>query len=126
MFMAQARPSFIFDPERLSSPSSSSIAVPGNSGKPQNRRPTTFWAHPDEAGDELIFANRAYKCEVVEENSFDNVDIALFSAGGEFSKEWAPKAKRADALLCKVWEAIGLTNIIQVWSSSVKVEEVLS
>ena len=42
----------------------------------------TFWAHPDEAGDEVVFADRSYKCQVVQEDSFDKVDIALFSAGG--------------------------------------------
>ncbi len=59
----------------------------------------TFWAHPDEAGDEVVFADRSYKCQVVQEDSFDKVDIALFSAGGNFSKEWAPKAAQAGCVV---------------------------
>jgi aspartate-semialdehyde dehydrogenase len=50
------------------------------------------FAHPEEEGDVINFRGTNYACEVVDENSFDSVDIALFSAGGDFSKEWAPVA----------------------------------
>jgi aspartate-semialdehyde dehydrogenase len=59
----------------------------------------TFWAHPDEEGDEVVFAGKSHRCEVVHENSFDDVDIVLFSAGGDFSKEWAPKAAKAGCIV---------------------------
>ena len=37
--------------------------------------------------------------EVLDKNSFDGVDIALFSAGGGISKEYGPIAARAGAVV---------------------------
>ena len=48
------------------------------------------FAHPSEEGDLVQCNGIDYPCESVDENSFDNVDIALFSAGDVFSKEWVP------------------------------------
>jgi aspartate-semialdehyde dehydrogenase len=57
------------------------------------------FAHPSEEGDLVEFNGHYYPCEVVKDNSFDNIDIALFSAGGVFSKEWAPKAAAAGCVV---------------------------
>jgi aspartate-semialdehyde dehydrogenase len=51
------------------------------------------------AGKELEFKGVKYKVEAVTEESFKNVDIALFSAGGERSKKWAPIAARMGAVV---------------------------
>ena len=40
----------------------------------------------------LPFAGREVRVEAVSEAAFEGIDIALFSAGGGTSKEWAPKA----------------------------------
>lgn len=45
------------------------------------------------------FGGRTIKCESVHANSFDDLDIALFSAGGGFSREWAPKAAAAGCIV---------------------------
>ncbi|KAL5763118.1 hypothetical protein ACOSP7_019382 [Xanthoceras sorbifolium] len=44
------------------------------------------------AGKELSFEDRTYTIEELTENSFDGVDIALFSAGGSISKKFGPIA----------------------------------
>jgi len=44
------------------------------------------------AGDTLLFAKKAHLIENLAEFDFSQVDIALFSAGGAISKEYAPKA----------------------------------
>jgi len=46
------------------------------------------------AGTEIIFRGKEYKVEALTEESFErDVDIALFSAGGEVSKKFAPIAR---------------------------------
>jgi len=51
------------------------------------------------AGKELEYKNKKIKVEKLDENSFDNIDIALFSAGGSRSREFAPIAVRAGAVV---------------------------
>jgi aspartate-semialdehyde dehydrogenase len=50
-------------------------------------------------GREVSFGDRTLKCRDLEQFDFSQVDIALFAAGGAVSKEWAPKAARAGALV---------------------------
>lgn len=46
------------------------------------------------AGTELVFRGKEYKVEALTEASFDrDIDIALFSAGGDVSKKFAPIAR---------------------------------
>ncbi|MBN2040760.1 MAG: aspartate-semialdehyde dehydrogenase [Spirochaetes bacterium] len=45
-------------------------------------------------GKELTFNNKSYKIEELKHDSFKGVDIALFSAGGSISKEFAPSAAK--------------------------------
>jgi aspartate-semialdehyde dehydrogenase len=49
-------------------------------------------ASPRSAGSKLPFAGREVTVEEVSEAGFEGIDIALFSAGGGTSKEWAPRA----------------------------------
>jgi aspartate-semialdehyde dehydrogenase len=50
-------------------------------------------------GREVSFGDRTLKCRDLEQFDFSQVDIALFAAGGAVSREWAPKAARAGALV---------------------------
>jgi aspartate-semialdehyde dehydrogenase len=50
-------------------------------------------------GREVSFGDRTLKCRDLETFDFSKVDIALFAAGGAVSKEWAPKAARAGAVV---------------------------
>jgi aspartate-semialdehyde dehydrogenase len=47
----------------------------------------------------LKFRNREIPVETLEENSFEGIDIALFSAGAERSKIWAPVAIRSGCVV---------------------------
>jgi len=51
------------------------------------------------AGQELEYKGNKIKVEKLDENSFENIDIALFSAGGDRSREFAPIAARAGAVV---------------------------
>jgi aspartate-semialdehyde dehydrogenase len=50
-------------------------------------------------GSEVAFGDRHLKCKALEHFDFSTVDIALFSAGGDVSREWAPKAGAAGCVV---------------------------
>ncbi len=56
-------------------------------------------ASPRSAGKTLEFRGRTITIEALDENSFDGVDIALFSAGSGVSRQFAPLAVRAGAVV---------------------------
>ncbi|MGI6431532.1 MAG: aspartate-semialdehyde dehydrogenase [Synergistaceae bacterium] len=49
-------------------------------------------ASPRSAGTKAVFRGEEITVEAVSEDSFKNIDIALFSAGGSTSRKWAPVA----------------------------------
>ena len=51
------------------------------------------------AGTFLNFKNEAIAVEKLEQNSFKGIDIALFSAGGSISKEWAKNANSDNCIV---------------------------
>ncbi len=51
------------------------------------------------AGKEIEFNGSKIEIQKLDENSFEGIDIALFSAGGSKSKEFAPAAARAGAVV---------------------------
>ncbi len=51
------------------------------------------------AGKKITFKNKEYTIEEMTENSFDGIDIALFSAGGDRSKQFGPAAVKAGAVV---------------------------
>ncbi len=51
------------------------------------------------AGKRLPFKGQTYTIEELGENSFEDVDIALFSAGGSISKKYAPIAAAAGCIV---------------------------
>src|SRR6476659_9012681 len=51
------------------------------------------------AGQFLPFQGRQVRVEVLDENSFEGVDIGLFSAGGSVSARFAPLAVNAGAVV---------------------------
>ncbi len=56
-------------------------------------------ASPRSAGKILEFRGEQIVVEPLSENRFDGIDIALFSAGGGISKEFAPHAVKAGAIV---------------------------
>ena len=59
----------------------------------------TLFAHPTEAGETVEFKGKTYTLQAIEDGCFDDLDIALFSAGGGISREWAPKAVEAGCIV---------------------------
>ncbi|MBD2579715.1 aspartate-semialdehyde dehydrogenase [Oscillatoria sp. FACHB-1406] len=55
-------------------------------------------ASPRSAGSTLNFRGEALPVEAVDDNSFEDIDIVLASAGGSTSKAWLPKAVAAGAV----------------------------
>ncbi|MHC4748227.1 MAG: aspartate-semialdehyde dehydrogenase, partial [Planctomycetota bacterium] len=51
------------------------------------------------AGKKIEFKGKEYTVEELTKKSFDRIDIALFSAGGARSKEFAPAAAKAGAVV---------------------------
>ncbi len=56
-------------------------------------------ASPRSAGKELEYMGIKYKVQPVSPEAFEGIDIALFSAGGSRSKEWAPVAVEKGAIV---------------------------
>ena len=56
-------------------------------------------ASPRSAGRRVPFRGEELVVEAVGEDSFRGIDIAFFAAGGGVSKEWAPKAVAAGAVV---------------------------
>lgn len=56
-------------------------------------------ASPRSAGSKIVFEGQEITVEAVEDNSFDDIDIVLASAGGSTSKAWAKKAVAAGAVV---------------------------
>src|SRR5437660_11273378 len=52
------------------------------------------------AGKKVKFRNRPITVEELGENSFDKVNIAFFSSGGDFSRRFVPLARRAGVVVC--------------------------
>ncbi len=62
------------------------------------------------AGTKLDFNGRSLECREVSANSFQDVDVALFSAGGRTSKTWAPVAAGAGAWVVDNSSAFRMTE----------------
>ena len=58
-----------------------------------------FLASSRSAGKKMTFAGQEYTIEELKEDSFGDVDIALFSAGGSISKKFAPIAAQAGTIV---------------------------
>lgn len=56
-------------------------------------------ASPRSAGKKLLFRGKELTVEPLTEKSFEGIEIALFSAGGGISKEYAPHAVKAGAIV---------------------------
>ncbi len=58
-----------------------------------------LYASKRSAGSVVVFKGKEYVVEELTEDSFDNIDIALFSAGGGVSKQFAPIAAKKGAVV---------------------------
>ncbi len=58
-----------------------------------------LFASSRSVGEKIEFRDDALIVHELDDNSFDGVDIALFSAGGDVSRQYAPKAAEAGAVV---------------------------
>ena len=58
-----------------------------------------LYASKRSAGNKVVFKGKEYVIEELTEDSFDNIDIALFSAGGSVSNQFAPIAAKKGAIV---------------------------
>ncbi len=56
-------------------------------------------ASPRSAGTKIVFRGEEITVKAVAEDSFRNIDIAIFSAGGSASRYWAPKAAASGSVV---------------------------
>jgi aspartate-semialdehyde dehydrogenase len=87
------------------------VAVVGATGAVGNEMITTLeerdfpvknlrlFASERSEGKKLSYSDREVSVETLSENSFEGIDIALFSAGAERSKLWAPVAVRSGCVV---------------------------
>ena len=71
---------------------------------------TEFILSHRSAGKEVEFDGEMYKIEELKEDSFDDIDIALFSAGGSISKKFGPIAAKKGCFVVDNSSAFRLTE----------------
>ena len=59
----------------------------------------TLFASEKSAGKTVEFKGKEYKLKKLEKGCFEGVEVALFSAGGKVSEEWAPEAEKSGAVV---------------------------
>ncbi len=81
-------------------------------------------ASPRSAGKELEYMGIKYKVEPVSPEAFEGIDIALFSAGGSRSKEWAPIAVEKGAVVIDNSSAFRMDDDVPLVVPEVNPEDV--
>ncbi|SNZ09910.1 aspartate-semialdehyde dehydrogenase [Persephonella hydrogeniphila] len=76
------------------------------------------------AGKELEFMGIKYKVQPVSPEAFEGIDIALFSAGGSRSKEWAPVAVEKGAIVIDNSSAFRMDDDVPLVVPEVNPEDV--
>ncbi|MGO3732235.1 MAG: aspartate-semialdehyde dehydrogenase [Vagococcus sp.] len=70
----------------------------------------TFLASKRSAGKKVMFKQTEYVIEELVPDSFEGIDIALFSAGGNISKQFAPEAVKRGAVVIDNTSAFRMTE----------------
>ncbi len=81
-------------------------------------------ASPRSAGQEIEYMGIKYKVEPVSPEAFEGIDIALFSAGGSRSKEWAPIAVEKGAIVIDNSSAFRMDDDVPLVVPEVNPEDV--
>ena len=76
------------------------------------------------AGKSIPFRGQAYTVESLDENSFKDIDLALFSAGGSISKKYAPMASDLGATVIDNSSAFRMTQDVPLVVPEVNPEAV--
>ena len=82
-------------------------------------------ASPRSAGKELTFREQSLKVKAISDVNFSDIDLVLASAGGSVSKEWAPKAAAAGAVVIDNSSAFRMEPLVPLVVPEVNPEAVL-
>ncbi len=74
-----------------------------------------FWPRRDRPGQFLPFQGKQIRVEVLKEDSFKDIDIGLFSAGGSVSAKFAPLAVDAGAVVVDNTLVSGWSRTFRWW-----------
>jgi aspartate-semialdehyde dehydrogenase len=83
----------------------------------------TLLASKKSVGTKITVKNIEYFVQELTENSFENIDIALFSAGGETSKKFAPFAIQSNCLVIDNSSAWRMNNNVPLIIPEINSEE---
>lgn len=83
-----------------------------------------LYASKRSVGKQVTFKGKTYAIEELTEDSFEGIDIALFSAGGAQSKEYAPHAVKAGAIVVDNSSAFRLDPSIPLVVPEVNPEDI--
>src|ERR1043165_6521953 len=84
----------------------------------------TLLASARSAGKTLKFRDQELTIQELQKNSFSGVDIALFSAGGNISKEFAPLAARTGCVVIDNSSAFRMDNAVPLVIPEINAEDV--
>src|SRR5687767_5327947 len=87
-------------------------------------RSIKFLASARSAGKPITFAGKTYAVEELTKDSFKDVKIAFFSAGGSISKEFAPAAVAAGAVVVDNTSAFRMKDGIPLVVPEVNPEQI--
>lgn len=83
-------------------------------------------ASPRSIGKELAFRGKPVQVQAISDVNFADIDLVLASAGGSISREWAPKAAEAGAVVIDNSSAFRMTPAVPLVVPEVNPEAVLS
>ncbi len=83
-------------------------------------------ASPRSAGKTLAFRGRDIPVEILDENSFEGIDIALFSAGCATSRQFAPIAVKAGAVVVDNSSAFRMEKTVPLVVPEINAAEIAS
>lgn len=83
-----------------------------------------FFSSRKSAGKKINFKNKEYRVEELTEKSFDELDYALFSAGGEVSKKYSPIAVSKGCIVIDNSSAFRMNKNIPLVVPEVNGEEI--
>lgn len=86
----------------------------------------TLLASPSSAGKELLFKGQPVTVQAISDVNFADIDLVLASAGGAVSKEWAPKAAAAGAVVVDNSSAFRMAPSVPLVVPEVNPEAALS
>ena len=83
-----------------------------------------LFASQKSIGKKLFFRSREWIIQTLREDSFDNLDIVFFSSGEEISRQWAPKAAQAGAVVIDNSSAFRMEKDIPLVVPEVNAEQI--